>query len=139
MARTVALTFLAALGCGETRGARQVEEVRTACDALVPGTSTFDAAVAALPGRWAVVAGPCSPSLPSLGSEGGVSTTTGSVCEWDVQFYAADYGACSSGPVGGCWFGCVLRVDDVTWAQTGPSSPICDRVFYDPQVVPYIR
>jgi hypothetical protein len=139
MARRAALTVLvaAALACGPSKEDERLDRNRGICLSFVPGTTTWQEAVNALGGGQGLASGGCIAHLLSTGS-GDACSYDLAVCQWDVQFYMNDPGGCSGGPLGGCYYGCVLRVNETDRTSLGNDAPICARFFYDPQGAPYL-
>jgi hypothetical protein len=133
---------LVALACGKSKEEQRFEFVRSTCQSFVPGSTTYGQAVAALDGgQLGYVEGPCLGGLVSWGADDACAYATDSVCVVDIQFLANDPGVCSTGPAGGCFYGCAIRMNlpDLQAQANKYDTLICARRFYGPQAAPYVQ
>lgn len=136
----LALCLAAALvgGCGNDRVDRERRDhARAACATAVG--MTVEQAGAAIGLGSGVVARSCIAAGSPIGDSdvcpGSPGPYTAAVCQVGYEWCASGTSLCSSGPLGGCAYACIVRVVAATPLDVTPASTICASEFVTGQPI----
>jgi hypothetical protein len=133
---TLCLVAALAAGCGNDRVDRERRDHARAACATVVGM-TVEQAGAAVGLGSGVVARSCIAAGSPIGEAdacpGAPGPYTAAVCQVGFEWCASGTSLCSSGPLAGCAYACIVRVVAATPLDVTPASTVCASQFVSGQ------